>query len=95
MKKIILNVFLVVVSYFLPLYMLYIQQEVTITTESIGLIPMLICSIVIIYLNDKYRRQAQNSKWQWVVFEIIGVVGLLYSAFVLFILFGLRNCCGF
>ena len=61
--------------------------------ESLGLGFLFSGAILLIYLNNKYRKQAKNYKWIWIIFEIIGFLGLCYSGFVLFVLFGLRNCC--
>jgi len=97
-KKITLNVVLLLATFFAPLYFLYSFQSDLIKMELIK-IPMLLImflgAILLTYLNNKYRREILNNKWLWLVFMIIGVMGLCYSVFVLFLLFLFRNCCGF
>ncbi len=92
-KKINLNIFLILSTYILPTYFLYTQQEVNTAIESIRLIALFIGAILLIYLNNRFRKQDSSHKWLWIFFEIIGILGLIYSGFVLFLLFELRNCC--
>ncbi len=97
-KKIALNIILLLTTYITPLYILYTSQDSILKMEKIQ-IPMLVLlfigSLLITYLNNKYRRSVQNYKWLWVLFEIIGVIGLLYSGSILLLLYAFRNCCGF
>ncbi len=96
--KIILNVILLIGGCFTPLYILYHYQNKTLEMESIqypALIILFIGSVLLTYLNNKYRKQSGNRKWLWLVLEVIGILGLGYSVFVLFLLFLYSDCCGF
>ena len=86
---------LLVSIYFLPFYILYLQKEVTISMEAIGLIFLFVGSAILTYLNYKYIKRGLNHKWLWCIFQIIGILGLLYSIVFLSLLYSLRNCCGF
>jgi hypothetical protein len=50
---------------------------------------------LIIYLNNKYRKQEIKHKWVWIVFGIIGILGLIYSGLILVMIYLLKDCCGF
>lgn len=98
LKKIFVNVVLLFTTYVVPLYLLYTFQDSAIKIGKIqtpALSVLFFGSVLLTYLNNKYRKQAQNHKWLWVIFQIIGVLGLCFSAVILFILFLYRNCCGF
>ena len=90
-SKIILNLVLLIVTYFLPLYFLYLQQEVDIFIGVIGFSFLFFGAVFLTYINNKYRKQAVNHKWLWLVFMVIGILGLCYSGFILFLLFLYSN----
>ncbi|KKQ02893.1 MAG: hypothetical protein US12_C0024G0001 [Parcubacteria group bacterium GW2011_GWA2_36_24] len=93
-KKIILNIILLFAIYIMPLYILhqyqndwrniYIIQNYVLSVIFIG-------SIFLIYLNNKYRIKVLIYRWLWVVFMIIGMIGLCYSGFILFLIYSTRN----
>ena len=98
MKKIILNIILLVGTYLLPLYVFHRYQNDYNNTElrqNILFIVLFLGSALVTYLNNKYRKQDTDYKWIWVIFEILGVLGLLYSGVVLYLLFSFRNGIGF
>lgn len=78
----------------MPLYILhqyqndwrniYIIQNYVLSVIFIG-------SIFLIYLNNKYRIKVLIYRWLWVVFMIIGMIGLCYSGFILFLIYSTRN----
>ena len=96
-KKIILNIVLLVALYILPLYL---QSIIHGYISDVGLIEILtwvvpvIGSLIIIYINYKYIKQESNCKWLWQIFEIIGIIGLLYFGFGLFSQIVFIRCCG-
>lgn len=93
-KKIFFNLFLLIVVYIIPLYVfhqyqndwrnIYVIQNCVLSIIFLG-------SVFIIYLNFRYIRQALSYKWLWIIFEVVGIIGLGYSAFILFLIFSLRN----
>lgn len=97
-KKIILNIVLLFTTYVLPLYVFYEYQNnysnVKIR-QNIIFLSLLFGSILLIYLNNKHRKQVIKYKFLWISFEIVGVLGFCYSLSVLWLLFMFRNCCGF
>lgn len=97
-KKIVLNIVLLFTTYIVPLYIFYQNQNeyrnIDFRQNTVFII-LFLGSVLIIYFDDKYRKQLASNKWTWMIFEVIGILGLLYSAFVLSILFMFRHCCGF
>ncbi len=97
-KKIFLNIFLLLTVYVLPFYLLYHYQDSGIKVGK-GQVPLLVVllfgSFLLIYLHNEHGKQSAKPKWLWIFFEIIGILGLCYSAFVLALLFVFRDCCGF
>lgn len=94
-KKITFNVALLIFTLFLPLYFLYLQKEVSFLVGTMWFGLPFLGSALMTFLNNKYRKQDLHHRWLWIIFMIIGVLGLCYSGFVLFVLFLYRNCCGF
>lgn len=97
-KKILLNFVLFGTVYVVPLYLFNLYQNdyrfIDFRQNAIFLV-LFFGSAFLIYLNNKYRKQEIKYKWIWLIFEIVGLLGLCYSGFVLALLFAFRNCCGF
>ncbi|MDO8659517.1 MAG: hypothetical protein Q7K54_02850 [Candidatus Parcubacteria bacterium] len=97
-KKIVLNIVLLFTTCIAPYFYLYISQEDSIKMESIQtptLMILFIGSALLTYLNNKYRKHVLSYKLLWIVFEAIGILGLIYSIFVLYLLFVFRHGIGF
>ncbi len=93
-KKIIFNIALLFSIYVMPFYLVYTSQDSAIRLGKIqtpALLVIFFGSILLIYLNNRYRKSDLNRKWLWVIFEVIGIIGLCYSAFILFLIFSFRN----
>ena len=101
MGNIIVNTVLLVLSYVVPLYIVYLYKDNGISLEKFHVLLLSIIiflgAILLIYTNHKYRKQAKIYKWLYLIFEIIGLVGFLFSGSILIFLYLLRNfsCCGF
>lgn len=98
MKKITLNILLLIATYLVPYYLLSIYQIDTLKMQSVQkplLLLTFIGAAILTYLNHKYRKQALEKKWIWTVFEIIGILGVLYAGGILLILFSFRHGIGF
>ncbi len=97
-KKIALNIFLLLSTYVVPLYFLYTFQDSAIKIGKIqtpALLILFLGAILLTYLNNMYRKQEVTYKWVMVVFEVSGVLGMLYSGLILAMIFLLKDCCGF
>ena len=89
LKKISLNLFILI-----PYSLLSFYQTDTLKMQSIQtylLAIIFIGAAVLFYLNHKFRRQALNKKWVWVIFEILGIVGVIFSSGILFLIYSFRN----
>ncbi len=98
MKKNFVNLAILAIGYFAPLYIFHKFQSDIFIIESIQIsvfVTLFIGSALLTYLNNKNRKQDKEHKWWWPMFMIIGILGLCYSGFVLGILFLFRHCCGF
>ena len=94
LKKISLNVILLITTYLIPYSLLSFYQTDTLKMQSIQtylLAIIFIGAAVLFYLNHKFRRQALNKKWVWVIFEILGIVGVIFSSGILFLIYSFRN----
>jgi len=92
-----LNIILVSISFSL-FWFLYTIQNDLIRMKDLQmplLFGILISSFFLAWINHKNQKNAVSHRWWWILFEIVGIVGLLYSGFILTILLMFRNCCGF
>jgi hypothetical protein len=97
-KKIIFNFFLIIGTYILPFYFLNFYQESVIMIKKIQ-VPLytiiLFGSIILTFFNYRYIKQMQGRKILWFIFFAIGIIGVILSVSVLFLLFIFRNGIGF
>ena len=97
-KKIGLNILILVVFLFAPLFYQFLHEnDISFIKSNQGLIHVMLFagSILLTFLNHKFRKQALEKKWVWVIFEIFGIIGLIYSAGILWLLFEVRHGIGF
>lgn len=98
-KKISLNVLILFSTFFIPLYFQYLHQndigDFRLRQNTVILIVFAGAGLLV-YLNYQFiKKEVQNKKWIWFVFEMIGIIGLLYSAWILLILYEFRHGIGF
>jgi EamA domain-containing membrane protein RarD len=97
-KKIILNIVILLIFCASPLYYQFLHQDdlgdFRFRQNTVMSIVFL-CFVTFTFLNHKYRKQAVDKKWVWLVFEIIGIIGLVYSGGILWLLYEFRNGIGF
>ena len=98
LKRIILNVVLVLVGYCIPYYLLGVYQKDLAKMEA-RQVPLLgaifVTSFIITFFNYKNLKQKISQKWIWIIFLIVGIIGLLYSGGILWLLFEFRHGIGF
>ncbi len=98
MRKNILNLCILLLTILLPFKIFDYYQNDSRYIDSIQIPVFFIVfvgSALLVYINHKNQKQAQKNRWWWILFEIIGVIGVLYSGFVLSLLLMFHNCCGF
>lgn len=98
MIKFLVNIIILFSTFFYPLYYFDKNQADSRIIDSIQVPVMsvlLFGGLILTYLNHRFRKQAENKKWIWTLFEIIGILGVLYGGGILLILYLFRNCCGF
>ena len=97
-KKIGLNVIILAVLFCLPYYFLSVYQVDTLKMQTVQqklLLVIFLGSAILACLNNFFRKHATDKKWVWIIFEIIGFAGLIYSAGVLWLLYEFRHGIGF
>ena len=56
---------------------------------------ILLVSLVVIYFSRRQRKGNRKNKSLWLLLEILGILGLIYSASLLIIIGSFKGCCGF
>ena len=100
LKRNSVNILVILLGFFLPLSLFYKAQYDVNLVQSIQVPVHLILfagSFLLTYINQKNRKQSPKGKWKWwwLTFEIIGVLGLCYSSFILTLLYLFRHGVGF
>jgi hypothetical protein len=95
MKRNIFSFTILIVTYVLPIFLLKKLEDdfrnidvIQYTTFGV----FFFGSILLSWLNWKKQ---ENTKWVWLVFNILGILGFVYSGVVLYLLFSFRNGIGF
>jgi len=97
-KNLTVSIVLFVLTYAIPLYVFQQYQNDNINIDLIQKIvfTVLLCgSILLTYINNRNRMQIQNSKWLWIIFEVLGIMGIIYSLIILWLIFAFRHGIGF
>ena len=97
-KNLIINIALLLLTGVVPLYIFVQYQNNYINIDLIqkGAFTVVLCgSILLAYLNNKNRMQLQSLKWLWILFEVLGVMGIIYSLTILGLIFMFRRGIGF
>ena len=93
-KNLTINIALLVLVVVFPLYIFRQYQNDSIHIELIQKIvfTVLLCgSVLITFINNRNRVRMRDSKWLWVIFEAMGVMGIIYSLVVFYLIFALQN----
>lgn len=97
-NRIILNLVLLFATFVLPVYFLYANQESIILMKKIQvplLLTLFVGSLLLFFANYKFKKEIPEQKILWIVFEMIGAGGFLYSGFLLLLLYSFRDGIGF
>lgn len=97
-NKKLLNVLLFLITIALPVLLprvIHFNSKIETIVFFSTTILILLGSTCLVIVNEKNRRMIKKDAWLWVAFEVIGVLGFCYSASMLFLVYALRNCCGF
>ena len=98
MQRIIINCILVIGTYLVPLYIFNRNQDnysSIATIQWIVFFVLLLGAIALTYLNHKNKSLEKGLYWVWLLFELLGILGMVYSAVILYLLFAFRNGIGF
>lgn len=98
MKKNLINLIILIITGLIPLKIFDYYQGDSRYLDKVQVpvfVFMIFGSILLTYLNHLNQKQAQKNRWWWIIFEVIGIVGFLYSGLILTMLFLFKDCCGF
>ncbi|MDP3883041.1 MAG: hypothetical protein Q8Q48_03215 [Candidatus Staskawiczbacteria bacterium] len=82
----------------MPLYLLFQYQN---DYRNIDIVQKIVFTVLLfgsgslVYLNNRTRKDSREAKWLWIIFEIIGVIGFIYSVLSWWLIFAFRNGIGF
>ena len=96
-KNIIINILVVVFALLMPLYIYkYYQDDYRkiAPIQNYLFLLILLGSLFLIYFNNLIKRDIKIKKMLWFTFEIIGILGFVYSLVVLLLIFIFRNGIG-
>ena len=94
MQKIMASVILIIGAYVVPLFILNQSQNNSLQLEKIQLGVFAIFflgAIALTYLNYKNLSVEKSNRLVWFIFEVIGILGILYSGFALCIIYGFSH----
>jgi len=96
-KNLILNISLIILTGIVPVYIFQsLQNDINIDLIQKVMFTLLLCgSLLLTYTNNRNRTQVQNLKWLWVLFEGLGIMGIVYSSVILWLIFTFNHGIGF
>lgn len=96
-NNLILNITLLVLTCIVPIYVFQsYQNDINIDLIQKVVFTILLCgSLLLTYINNKNRAQMQNLKWLWILFEILGIIGIVYSLIIIWLIFTFSRGIGF
>jgi hypothetical protein len=92
-KKISINLVLLL-TYFVS-WVFFWKSNTTTTSQWFGMTIIFLISSILIYLNNKFRKEEKEHKWIWLFFMLSGITVLSYSSVILCLLFAFRHGVGF
>lgn len=94
MKQIITNGVILVGTYLVPLFVLKLNENNYSNVETIQKVLFTVFflgAVLLAYLNHRNRKEIGHSKWLWITFEIVGILGIIYSTIILYLIFAFRH----
>jgi uncharacterized membrane protein len=98
MQRIWLNLFLILIGYVGPIIALRANSnnyQNIYVIQLIVLLVILAMGIFLTYINNKNRKKYIEARGYFIIFEIAGVLGIMYSVLLLYLIFAFRQGIGF
>jgi len=93
-QKFWLNLLLILIGYIVPIIVLRANSnnyQNIYTIQLTALLIILAMGIFITYINNKNRKKYIEAKVLFIIFEIVGILGILYSMLLLYLIFAFRH----
>jgi VIT1/CCC1 family predicted Fe2+/Mn2+ transporter len=94
MQKVWLNILVILVGYLVPIVVLKVvadNYEYIYTVQVVGLLAIFVSGCLLAYLNNINRKKFIEAKLWFGLFEILGILAVLYSLVPLYFIFAFRN----
>ncbi len=93
-KKFSVNLSVIMVTYLIPLFILYTTQndyKNIYPRQNLMFSILLGGSLILSYLNYNYFRNNNSYRWLYIIFLFLGILGLIFSAFALFMIYASKG----
>lgn len=93
-QKIAINIVIIIIGYITPILIIRAGTgdfRKIYTVQFIGFLAILVTGGIISYLNERNRKLYTENKILFIIFEILGALGVLYALSVLYLIFAFRN----
>lgn len=97
-KNILGNLLLLIIGYIIPIIILKLNQnnyEHIFIIQIVALSVILVCGFLLMFINNKNRKIQSGLKTWFIIFQFLGLVGILYSLYPLYLILAFRNGIGF
>lgn len=93
MQKVWSNIFLIMIGYIVPVIIIRANtnNEHIYTIQLVVLLVILATGGLLTYINNQNRKIYKEAKAWFIIFEILGILGILYSLIPLYFIFAFRN----
>ena len=95
LKRIILNLFVILCGFILPWYILGINPDRVEKIQNYILAIVFVSSVVLTYLNYINLKNKIKGKLAWIIFELVGIMGLIGSGMLLLVIYEFNHGGGF
>jgi hypothetical protein len=88
------NILIIFIGYVVPIIVIKMNgsgYNYSSLIQIFSLLVILVSGGVLFYLNNKNRKKFAETKFWFIIFEILGVLGILYALAPLYFIFAFRN----
>jgi hypothetical protein len=93
-QEVIMNVLAIIIGYILPIVVLrgsVNNIDHVYAIQLVVLFIILVTGLFLIYRNNKNRRKYVDEKIWFIIFEVLGILGIFYTLIPFYLIFAFRN----